>query len=122
VASVLDFPEVLYVFRHSLSSLLPDLGEFGNSSFRSLRVVLGMELIFELPQVRIESGTSDAYHPKAGPIRDWPKNRTLNGSDTEIIPSCIKYRLTCSMELAPSDPLNLVNSGSRYLGGSGIKS
>ena len=25
------------------------------------------------------------------------------------------------MELAPSDPLNLVNSGSRYLGGNGIK-
>ena len=73
-------------------------------------------------QVRIESGASDAYHPKAGPVRDWPKNRTLNGSDTEIIPSCVKYRLTCSMELAPSNPLNLVNSGSRYLGGSGIKS
>src|SRR6185312_11128774 len=55
-------------------------------------------------QVRIESGASDAYHPKAGPVRDWPKNRTLRGSDTEIIPSCFKYRLTCSIELAPSVP------------------
>ena len=53
-------------------------------------------------------------------MRDWQKNRTLRGSDTEIIPSCVRYRLTCSMELAPSDLLNLVNSGSRYLGGNGI--
>ena len=62
------------------------------------------------------------YHPKAEPVRDCKKNRTLRGSDTEIIPSCVRYRLTCSVELAPSDPLNLVNSGSRYLGGNGIKS
>ena len=45
-------------------------------------------------------------------MRDWEKKRTLRGSDTEIIPSCVRYRLTCSIELAPSDPLNLVNSGS----------
>jgi hypothetical protein len=55
-------------------------------------------------------------------MRDCEKNLTHKGSDTEIIPSCAKYRLTCSMELDPSAPLNLVNSGSRYLGGRGIKS
>src|SRR6185503_1190363 len=49
VASVLNFSEALYVLRHGLSSLLPDLGEVGNSSFSSLRMVLGMELIFKLP-------------------------------------------------------------------------
>jgi hypothetical protein len=54
------------------------------------------------------------YHPKAGPIRDCEKNLTHRGSDTEIIPNCAKYRLTCSMELDPSYPLNL--------GGRGIKS
>jgi hypothetical protein len=70
----------------------------------------------------MESGPNDVYHPKAGPVRDYEKNLTCNGSDTEIIPSCAKYRLTCSMELDPSAPLNLVNSGGRYLGGRGIKS
>ena len=85
-------------------------------------MILGVELIFQLPQVRIESGGSDVYHPKAEPVRDWEKKQTLRGSDTEIIPSCVKYRLTCSIELAPSDPLNLVNFGSRYFGGHGIKS
>jgi hypothetical protein len=70
----------------------------------------------------MESGPNDVYHPKAGPVRDCEKNVTRNGSDTEIIPSCARYRLTCSMELDPSAPLNLVNSGSRYLGGRGIKS
>src|SRR6185369_5713697 len=49
VASVLNFSEALFVLRHGLSSLLPDLGEVGNSSFSSLRMVLGMELIFKLP-------------------------------------------------------------------------
>jgi hypothetical protein len=62
------------------------------------------------------------YHPKAGPVRDCEKNLTCKGFDTEIIPSCAKYQLTCSMELAPSAPLNLVNSGSQYLGGRKIKS
>jgi hypothetical protein len=62
------------------------------------------------------------YHSKAGHVRDYEKNLTCKGSDTEIIPNCAKYRLTCSMELDPSDPLNMVNSGSRYLGGRGIKS
>jgi hypothetical protein len=55
-------------------------------------------------------------------VRDCEKNLTHKGSDIEIIPSCAKYRLTCSMELDPSDPLNLVNSGSRYLGDRGIRS
>jgi hypothetical protein len=72
--------------------------------------------------VRIESGPNDVYHPKAGPVRDCEKNLTRNGYDTEIIPNCARYRLTCSMELDPSAPLNLVNSGSQYLGGRGIKS
>jgi hypothetical protein len=72
--------------------------------------------------VRIEFGPSEVYHPKAGPMRDYEKSLTRKGSDTEIIPSCDKYRLTCSMELDPSDPLNLVNSGSQYLGGRGIMS
>jgi hypothetical protein len=72
--------------------------------------------------VRIESGPNDVYHPKAGPVRDCEKNLTRKGSDTEIIPNCAKYRLTCSIELDPSAALNLVNSGSRYLGGRGIKS
>jgi hypothetical protein len=55
-------------------------------------------------------------------VRDYEKNLTHNRSDIETVPSCIKYRLTCSIELAPSDPLNMVNSGSRYLGGGGIRS
>jgi hypothetical protein len=55
-------------------------------------------------------------------VRDCEKNLTCKGYDTEIISNCAKYRLTCSMELDPSNPLNLVNSGSRYLGGRGIKS
>jgi hypothetical protein len=55
-------------------------------------------------------------------VSDCEKNLTCNGSDTEIIPNCAKYRLTCSIELEPSAPLNLVNSGSRYLGGNGIRS
>jgi hypothetical protein len=55
-------------------------------------------------------------------MRDCEKNLTRKGSDTEIIPKCTKYWLTCSMELDPSAPLNLVNSGSRYLGGRGIRS
>jgi hypothetical protein len=62
------------------------------------------------------------YHLKVGPVRDYKKILTRRGSDTGIIPNCAKYRLTCSMELDLSDPLNLVNSGSRYLGGRGIKS
>jgi hypothetical protein len=45
-------------------------------------------------------------------VRDYEKNLTRKGSDTEIIPSCAKYRLMCSMDLDPPDPLNLVNSGS----------
>jgi hypothetical protein len=65
---------------------------------------------------------SEVYHLKAGPVRDCEKNLTRKGSDTEIIPNCTKYRLTCSMELDPSNPLNLVNSGSRYLGGRGFRS
>jgi hypothetical protein len=72
--------------------------------------------------VRIESGPNEVYHPKLGPVRDYEKNLTRSGSDTEIIPNCAKYRLTCSIELDPSDPLNLVNLESRYLGGRGIKS
>jgi hypothetical protein len=68
------------------------------------------------------SGPSEVYHLKAGSMKDYEKNFTRKGSDTEIIPSYAKYRLTCSMELDPSDPLNLVNSGSRYLDGRGIKS
>jgi hypothetical protein len=72
--------------------------------------------------VRIESGPNEVYYPKAGPIRDYEKNLTRRGSDTKIIPNCAKYRLTCSIELDPSDPLNLMNSRSRYLGGRGIKS
>jgi hypothetical protein len=55
-------------------------------------------------------------------MRDCEKNLTRNGSDIETVPSCVKYRLACSIELAPSDPLNLVNSGSQYLCGRGIKS
>jgi hypothetical protein len=55
-------------------------------------------------------------------MRDCEKNLTRKGSDTEIIPNCAKYRLTCLMELDPSAPLNLVNSGSRYLSGKGIRS
>jgi hypothetical protein len=55
-------------------------------------------------------------------MRDCEKNLIRKGSDTEIIPSCAKYRLMCSMELDPAAPLNLVNLGSRYLGGRGIKS
>jgi hypothetical protein len=51
------------------------------------------------------------YCLKTDPMRDYEKNLTRKGSDTEIIPSCAKYRLTCSMELDPSDPLNLVNLG-----------
>jgi hypothetical protein len=62
------------------------------------------------------------YHLKAGLVRDYEKNLTLKGSDTDIIPNCAKYRLACSMELDPSAPLNLMNSGSRYLGGKGIRS
>jgi hypothetical protein len=73
-------------------------------------------------QVWIESGPNDVYHPKAGLVRDCKKNLTRKGSDTEIIPNYAKYRLTYSMELEPFDPLNLVNLGSRYLGGRGIKS
>src|SRR3954468_2744206 len=73
-------------------------------------------------QVRIESGGNEVYHPKAGPVRDCAKNLTRNWSDAEIMPNCAKYRLTCSIELDPSDPLNLENSGIRYLGGSGIRS
>jgi hypothetical protein len=72
--------------------------------------------------VRIESGPSEVYHSKAGPVRDYEKNLIRKGSNTEIIPSCVKYWLMCSMELDPSDPLNLVNSGSRYLGGREIRS
>jgi hypothetical protein len=72
--------------------------------------------------VRIELGPNEVYHPKADPVRDCEKNLTHKGSDTEIIPHYAKYRLTCSIELDPSDPLNLVNSGSQYLGGKGIKS
>jgi hypothetical protein len=59
-------------------------------------------------QVRIESGPNDVYHPKAGPVSDCEKNLTRNRSDTEIIPNCARYRLTCSIELDPSAPLNLV--------------
>ena len=70
----------------------------------------------------MEFGGSDVYHPKADPVRDCEKNLTRNSSDAEIVPSCAKYQLTCSMELEPSDPLNFVKSGSRYLGGSGISS
>jgi hypothetical protein len=73
-------------------------------------------------QVRIESGPNEVHHPKAGSVRDCEKNLTRKGSDTGIIPNCVKYRLTCLMELDPSTSLNLVNSGSRYLGGRGIKS
>ena len=73
-------------------------------------------------QVRIESGGSDVYHPKADPVRDCAKNLTRSSSDAEVVPSCAKYRLTCSIELESSHPLNLEYSGSRYLGGSGIKS
>jgi hypothetical protein len=72
--------------------------------------------------VQIKSGPSEVYHPKVSPVRDCEKNLTRKGSDTEIIPCCAKYRLMCSMELDPSDPLNLVNSGSRYLGGREIRS
>jgi hypothetical protein len=36
-------------------------------------------------------------------MRDCEKNLTRKGSDTEIIPSCAKYRLTCLMELDPSE-------------------
>jgi hypothetical protein len=70
----------------------------------------------------MESGPNDVYHPKAGPVSDCEKNLTRNGSDTEIIPNYAKYQLTCSIELEPSAPLNLVNSGSRYLGSNGIRS
>ena len=66
-------------------------------------MILGVKLIFQLLQVRIESGGSDVYHPKAELVRDWEKKRTLRGSDTEIIPSCVRYRLTCSIELAPAE-------------------
>jgi hypothetical protein len=62
------------------------------------------------------------YHLNADPVRDCEKNLTRKGSDTKIIPSCAKYRLTFSIELDPSDPLNLVNSGGRYLGGRGFRS
>jgi hypothetical protein len=55
-------------------------------------------------------------------VSDCEKNLTRNGSDTEFIPNYAKYRLTCSIELEPSAPLNLVNSGNRYLGGNGIRS
>jgi hypothetical protein len=72
--------------------------------------------------VRIESGPNEVYHPKAGPVRDCEKNLTRRESDTKIIPNYAKYRLTRSIELDPSDPLNLVNLESRYLGGRGIKS
>jgi hypothetical protein len=72
--------------------------------------------------VRIESGPNEVYHLKAGPLRDCEKNLTRRGSNSEIIPNCAKYQLTCSIELDPFDPLNLVNSGSRYLGGRGIRS
>jgi hypothetical protein len=70
----------------------------------------------------MESGPNDVYHPKAGPVSDCEKNLTHKGFNTEIIPTYTKYRLTCSIELDPSAPLNLVNSGSRYLGGNGIRS
>ncbi|KAK1643701.1 hypothetical protein QYE76_061506 [Lolium multiflorum] len=45
-------------------------------------------------------------------LRDCEKYLTRSSSDAEIMPSCAKYRLTCSMELEPSDPLNFVKSGS----------
>jgi hypothetical protein len=64
---------------------------------------------------------SEVYHTKADPVRDYEKNLTRKGSGTETITSYFKL-LICSIELAPSDPLNLVNSGSRYLGGNEIKS
>ena len=70
----------------------------------------------------MEFGGSDVYHLKADPVRDCAKNLTRSSSDAEIVPSYAKYRLTRSIELDPSDPLNFENSGSRYLGGSGIKS
>jgi hypothetical protein len=73
----------------------------------------------------MESGPNDVSSVllvPAGPVRDCEKNLSRNRSDTGIIPSCARYRLTCSMELDPSASLNLVNSGSRYLGGRGIKS
>jgi hypothetical protein len=65
---------------------------------------------------------SEVYHAKAGLMRDYEKNLTCSGSDIETIPSCVKYRLTCSIELGPFDMLNLVNLGSQYLGGRGIRS
>jgi hypothetical protein len=55
-------------------------------------------------------------------VRDCEKNLTRNGFDTKNVLSYVKYRLICSIELAPSDPLKLENLGSQYLGGRGIKS
>jgi hypothetical protein len=72
--------------------------------------------------VQIKSVPSEVYHAKADLVRDYEKNPTRIGFDIEIVLSCVKYRVTCSIELAPSDQLNLVNSGSRYLVGREIKS
>ncbi|KAK1684878.1 hypothetical protein QYE76_045726 [Lolium multiflorum] len=62
--------------------------------------------------VRTESGSNEVYHPKAGPVRDCEKNLTRSSSEAETMPNCAKYRLTCSIELVPSDPLNFVKTAS----------
>src|SRR5438105_11548190 len=48
VASVPDIPEALDEFRDGLSPLLPNLCQIGNPSLSSLRVILNVELFFQL--------------------------------------------------------------------------
>ncbi|KAK1686379.1 hypothetical protein QYE76_047227 [Lolium multiflorum] len=95
--------------------------DHGNHTLELVLVDIWVTLTASVP-FWTEFGGSDVYQPKADPVRDREKYLTRSSSDAEIMPNCAKFRLTCSMELEPSDPLNFVKSGSRYLGGSGINS
>lgn len=59
----------------------------------------------------MDPATSDENQVKASPDRDNEKNRTLKACSIDASPSWVRYRLTCSIVLTPSDPVNLAKSG-----------
>ena len=59
----------------------------------------------------MELTDNDENQVKAGPDRDKEKKRTRWASSTDASPNYVRYRLTCSIVLVLSWPVNLVNSG-----------
>lgn len=65
---------------------------------------------------------NDENQVKAGPDKDKEKIQTQWASSNDTSPNCVRYRLTSSIMLVLSWPVNLANSGSLYFVGRATKS